>query len=393
MTAVHGDEGDDQHGLKVHEVHDMQPGLPGTSHPINPASGAVGLLPLSVSPSGQRPQPYETVAGQNGREGRPDVQPHSYALQAAAEAQGLNVCKEAPRLPVESNSAEPLRTGETTAADSGQPQDAGAAVDAGLQHSADEPTGEALIDLCSPCGQSHVQQLAKQDEDQLPGGDPEQTLQPCRFGVAEQPAQQLELCLDLAEQVSLSQAGKLDLAELHQLRPAGVTQDPSAHTDQAGHHQSCAEQTAAQPTLLNSQTGTAAEPSSHSGQHQPGVTCLEGSWGAQDPKCSLGPGQQQGPGMHARIKALLRRQDGMNANGAGSGETAEPLTQAEVIEAQTADQEKPLVGLPSLVALLLPLCSPLELLRSVSKCMTSHVCARLLLLCLPLELLWSVFKM
>lgn len=48
MTAVHGDEGDDQHGLKVHEVHDMQPGCP--SHKSSPASRAVGLLPLIVSP-------------------------------------------------------------------------------------------------------------------------------------------------------------------------------------------------------------------------------------------------------------------------------------------------------------------------------------------------------
>ena len=359
MTAVHGDEGDDQHGLKVHEVHDMQPGLPHTSHPINPASGAVGLLPLSVSPSRQRPQPYETVAGQDGRKGPPDVQPHSHAHQAAAAAQGLvgvDMCKEVSRLPVESNSAEPLVSGEATAADSGLPQDARAVDDAALQHPPDESIGEALIDLCSPSGQSHVQRLAKQNEDQLPGGDPKQTLQACRFGGAELPAQQLELCLDSTEQVSLSQAGKLDLAELHQLRPAGVTQDSSADTDQAGHHQSCAGQDAAQPTLLNSQTGAAAEPSSrspclssHSGQCQSGVICLEGAQGAQEPKCSLGAGLQQGPGMHARIKALLRRRDGTNANSAaGIGETAEALTQAEVIEAQTADQEKPLVGLPSL---------------------------------------------
>ncbi len=99
----------------------------------------------------------------------------------------------------------------------------------------------------------------------------------------------------------------------------------------------------AEPANLQAQS-TDGERQQHSGATAPLV--------AEPPRLQAqsaegqGISQQQPRGAHARIKALMRRQDdGELGSAAESCEPAQALTQAEVIEAQTADQEKPVVTL------------------------------------------------
>ncbi len=378
VTAVHGDEGDDQHGLKVHEVHDMQPGVP-ISHRVDTASAAVGLLPLMPSP--------RSKSGDSApREGLPE-EPGLRSSTCAAELADATAMVQtdmhgtALKLPVAVDSAVAVNIRVAVG------QRGAAKADAGLQQSAAETASHGVIDLCSQEEHQGLQpQLPEHHTSQLPGDDSGTMLLECstmdRQPHSQQPqpsldqaeqaspsqAQQLELSLDSAEQVSLSQAGKADLAEVHDLRPAGTTLDPAA--EYLSHIGSKPGVSAQQPTSRNSvlsgntaqqlpseahaQANAAPHAKAHAEAHaQAGqlvqqLACKSGGQIRSNAQ-SNGQGEQQPQGMRAHIKALLRRQEGGGGGEAGKEaggcEAAQALTQAEVIEAQTADQEKPSVSL------------------------------------------------
>ncbi len=382
MTAVHGDEGDDQHGLKVHEVHDMQAGLP-ISHRVDTASAAVGLLPVIPSPSSK---PGDSIPGHDLPE-EPGLRSSACAAEladATLTAQ-TDMLGAALKLPVAVDSAVAVNIRVAVG------QRGIAKADAGLQQSAGETERHGVIDLCSQEERQGLQsQLPEHHTSHLPGDDAGTVLlecstmdrQPCSqqlelsLDQAEQAsptqAQQLELSLDSAEQVSLSQAGKADLAELHDLRPAGITLDSAAESP--SHIGSKAGDPAQQLTSRNSalpgdtaqqlpaeahaQANAQAYAKPHdqahaqahaeAGQLVQQLTC-KSSGQVRSNAQSNGQGEQQPQGMRAHIKALLRRQEGGGGGEAGREaggcEAAQALTQAEVIEAQTADQEKPSVRL------------------------------------------------
>ena len=375
MTAVHGDEGDDQHGLKVHEVHDMQPGAP-ISHLVDTASAAVGLLPLIPSP---RSKPGDSALGQ----GMPEELGLRSSTCAAelANATGLvqiNTLGTAVKLPVAMDTAVAVNPRAAVG------QRGIAKADAGLQQSAAETASHGVIDLCSQEERQGVQpQLSEHHTSQLPGDDAGAKLLECSTMDRQAHSQQLELSLDSAEQaspsqahelqlgvdsaeqVSLSQAGKADLADLHDLRPAGITLDPTA--EYPTHIGSKAGDPAQQPTSKSSalsgkiaqqlpaeahaqahaEAHAQAHPEGHAEAHAQAHP--EAAQLMQHLTCKSGQGEQPTQGMRAHIKALLRRQEGGGGGEvgkeAGGCEAAQALTQAEVIEAQTADQEKPSVSL------------------------------------------------
>ena len=348
VTAVHGDEGDDQHGLKVHEVHDMQPGVPITHH-VDTTSTAVGLLPLVPSP---RSKPDDSVPGKDVP-AEPGLRSSACAAELA-DAAGVvqtDVLDTALKLHVAMDSAVAVNTRAAVG------QRGIAKADAGLQPPAREARCHGVIDLCSQEERQALQpQQPEHHTSQLPGNagkvllecsamdrQPHSQQLELSLDQAEQvsssQAQQLELTLDSAEQVSLSQAGKTDLAELHDLRPAGSTLDPAAES----------------PSHIGSKAGGSAQQltskssalSGDTAQQPPVEVHPVAAQLVQELAGKSGPGEQQPQGSHAHIKALLRRQEGGGEVGkeADDCEAAQALTQAEVIEAQTADQEKPSVSL------------------------------------------------
>ena len=350
VTAVHGDEGDDQHGLKVHEVHDMQPGLP-ISHRVDTTSMAVGLLPVTLS---LRSKLDNSALGQDVPEAL-GLRSSTCAAELADAAGVVQTDKlgTALKLPVAVDNAVAVNTGAAMAA-AGQRFKA----DAELQQSASEIPTHGMIDLYSQEERQALQpQLPEHHTSQLLAGDAGKVPVECSTmdkqphsqqlelsldsveQVSPSQAQQLELSLNSAEQVSLSQAGKADLAELHDRRPAGITLDPPA--EYFSHMGSKAGGSAQQLTSISSAL------SGDTAQQPPAVACAEAAQLVQKLASKSGQGQQQPQGMHTYIKALLRRQEGGGEVGKETGgcEAAQALTQAEVIEAQTADQEKPSVSL------------------------------------------------
>jgi len=332
VTAVHGDEGDDQHGLKVHEVHDMQPGLP-ISHRVDTTSMAVGLLPVTLS---LRSKLDNSALGQDVPEAL-GLRSSTCAAELADAAGVVQTDKlgTALKLPVAVDNAVAVNTGAAMAA-AGQRFKA----DAELQQSASEIPTHGMIDLCSQEERQALQpQLPEHHTSQLLAGDAGKVPLECSTMDKQPHSQQLEFSLDSAEQVSLSQAGKADLAELHDRRPAGITLDPPA--EYFSHMGSKAGGSAQQLTSISSAL------SGDTAQQPPAVACAEAAQLVQKLASKSGQGQQQPQGMHTHIKALLRRQEGGGEVGkeAGGCEAAQALTQAEVIEAQTADQEKPSVSL------------------------------------------------
>lgn len=334
VTAVHGDEGDDQHGLKVHEVHDMQPGLP-ISHRVDTTSMAVGLLPVTLS---LRSKLDNSALGQDVPEAL-GLRSSTCAAELADAAGVVQTDKlgTALKLPVAVDKAVAVNTGAAMAAAG---QRANAKADAELQQSAPEIPTHGMIDLCSQEERQALQpQLPEHHTSQLLAGDAGKVPLECSTMDKQPHSQQLEFSLDSAEQVSLSQAGKADLAELHDRRPAGITLDPPA--EYFSHMGSKAGGSAQQLTSISSAL------SGDTAQQPPAVACAEAAQLVQKLASKSGQGQQQPQGMHTHIKALLRRQEGGGEVGkeAGGCEAAQALTQAEVIEAQTADQEKPSVSL------------------------------------------------
>ncbi len=202
VTAVHGDEGDDQHGLKVHEVHDMQPGAPSKQVAVNTASGAVGTLPLVVSP------PLAVPGDALGGESQPPAIAKQLVSAQGALHEELSGQALGPQLPV---GAPKQVLGEDAAAEPPCAAKSACSGDYATAHAAPS-TVQAIIDLCSP---------------DCPKLRPETVSAPAD---AAHNLRVLELSLDMAEQDSLSQAGKLDLEMLHDLRPAGIILDePSGH--------------------------------------------------------------------------------------------------------------------------------------------------------------------
>ena len=362
VTAVHGDEGDDQHGLKVHEVHDMQPEL-AISRCVDTSSTAVGLLPLIPSP---RSKPDDSKPGQDVPKKMGLRLPTCAAELADATAVvQTDMLGRAVKLPVA------VDTAVTVCTTAALGQRGIAKADAGLRQSAPETACEAVIDLCSQEERQEVQpQLPEHRTSQLPGDDAGTRLLECsrmdKQPHSQQPelgldqaeqvclltqAQQLELSLDSAEQVSLSQAGKADLAELHDLRPAGNTPDPAAeYPSHVGSKPGdLGQQLSTRNTALSGNTAEqlpAESPAEiHAKAHA--EAHAEASQLLQQLTCKSGPGEQQPRRMRADIKPLLRRQEGGGQVGkeADGCKAAQSLTQAEVIEAQTADQEKPSVSL------------------------------------------------
>ena len=394
VTAVHGDEGDDQHGIKVHEVHDMQPGLP--THQANPSRGAVGLIPLTVSPRQLLPDqalasmlpsqanPSEGTVGLlplilSSRQLLPDQATVGVVSQSETTANRLH----AQPCIGQGSAAEPNVAAQSFSGHGGIGADAPTLV-----------SETAAIDLCSPVKQSPLHQQHRQQQQQHPQQQHHQQQQQQHHQHQQQQQQQQQIfCLAgdnaltahkspghqpltmdapaslltnhaqlMSEDVSLSQAGKLAMAGLHDNRPAGpFLEAASDHTvvrysligadsqhastgltsqafsgavectQGASNHSSAAHNPQQQP-----QQGAALDPGAGRLQTQPPETNPEA--GRVQTLSTLG----QSSGGNA--KQLLRTQGSSEAQQASQSIAAPALTQAEVIEAQTADQEKPIVS-------------------------------------------------
>ena len=364
---MHGDQGDDQHGLKVHEVHDMQPGLPSSAqHQVNLESGnsaAGNALHIGAQQLGAPTQAAISPAP------LADTSASAVVADAAVTVQKATLM--------------------STCEESGQE---------GLVSSKEEPSADCVIDLCIPL-KPKQQSVQPQHHPELQR-DPHLQQSPQLLAVAEhQPAEAFLLPQPCPQSPNLaasddafpelqcrfdsrSRAGKATTATLHNLRPAGVEDDHCAHlapvTQQAkpkqqgqqpepqghkaglqgrehelqggepepqGHesglqgreHELQGSEPERQGHELEAQ-GSEPEPQGSDLEPQGRAPDLQGS------KAELQGHEPEPQGVCARVKGLLQRQGcGLVGVDGGDGDAAPPLTQAEVIEAQTADEEKPLV--------------------------------------------------
>lgn len=307
VVAVHGDEGDDQHGLKVHEVHDMLPGPP-----CKPAGNALhGALPLQPSPSRQ-------------------------SVVKAAQ-QGYTRSKEIPECsqPQEVQCNLPHQ-------DALQPQ-----------QQRDSPGGSdieaAVIDLVSPLGkeerQGDVTQVQLGQSSQLaqpPDCQLSQFGQPIASASNDQLQESFQGASNTRQLTADSTVLPIDACRTHMdaLCPAGTACTAGQHcvTTPASPKQqqqpqqidvkACTTQLAAVPV-------TTAHPAAMMGGGSDGLS--------QHTELHY----KQSVGMQSRIKALLRQEEALEGHqDADRHEDADDtnvqaLTQLEVIDAQTADEEKP----------------------------------------------------
>ena len=402
---MHGDEGDDQHGLKVHEVHDMQPGLPShAQHQVNLDSGksAVGDA-LQIS------------AQQHGASAQVSMS-HPLLPDTTASAVVTDAPIAAQKAPVMSD-----------AEDSGQEA---------LVSSKEELSTELVIDLCSPVKPkqksaqpqqlpqlqrgpqlqhppqpqqpSQLQQPPQLQQSQLQQSQlhAETALQPAEAGLLPQPlpkSPDLSASDDEFPELrcrsgSQSQAGKPTMATLHDLRPAGIQDDlcaqltsvtqptlpelqghlPEPQGRESGLQGSEPEAQGSEPEPQ----GIESEPQGHEPEPQSHEPDAQGSESEPQGHKPEAQGSELEPqGVYARVRGLLQRQGcGLDGVDSGDGDAALPLTQAEVIEAQTADEEKPLVGFPPSCCFAVPLpwhCVILHLVRVLffsSACVTDNMC-------------------
>ena len=232
---------------------------------------------------------------------------------------------------------------------------------------------EPVINLCSPV-------KPRQRDPQLQ----QHTLQPSEAHQASQdvsrtypqcsarPTSAGNACLQLhgesAQLDSLSQAGKADFALLHDLRPAGCADDQHcqpADSAQAGAASGVVDRSVttapARPVAAprvpagSKQDSACQQLVRHSTPEPLNISSSDGSE-AIAPEQALLPEavsksglaggadwQQQPQAVHARIRALLKRPEDDAAGGGNQAvgqDVVQALTQAEVIEAQTSDEEK-----------------------------------------------------
>ena len=401
VTAVHGDEGDDQHGLKVHEVHDMQPGKPNNAHLSN---SLVADTSISGSPQHaarvlevhdrQLGEPGNinhcgslivdtSISGSHQRQlaGTPDTAAGTLgaaagALDTAARALTTKAPEASGNTPRSGTAADPVNMEQST---STYPAAAAAVVAAAA--ACDEP----IIDLCIPAKSKQHDTQPQHDQQEPPQAQepPQSQVHSLSRPVPGSVSQDAladhfpELRADCANFVSLSQAGKASLALMHDLRPAGERDDQPTQPADAINHKDAAHQphcfSAIAPTDAHLAAVTVNADSQqpqqqldadkqlpqNSAPNQPSSPTLgkvstelckaedqaEPLHGDSRVLTNAQTGQKP-CGLHARMKALLRRQEGNDISaGAGDSDKAQPLTQAEVIEAQTTDEEKPLVCL------------------------------------------------
>lgn len=445
---MNGDEGDDQHGLKVHEVHDMQPGLPSSArHHANSTDPAAALALHNTD------QQHDTPAKV--------VRPEPLVTVTAAPAVVGHAPSVLPKALMVSNYEKPEQTE--------------------IASSTGNPTNELVIDLCSPIkskqpstqSQQHLQVTELQQSPQLQQ-EPQlqqvpqlQQSQPSQASSLHQGVQSLDLLASDDEFPELrchfasrSQAGNPTVEVLHDLRPAGVQdhqpdhlspvvqtsvahQHPMASTGASDHAagaskavrsssmqafqdaaptaarqdgspilletplsasgqtlppptvrqpkasgkssvgksfhpelqgieadpkgcepelQTCeSESLGSKPELQGHESvsqgheaelqghepelqGHEAEPQDHEPEHEAELQCHEAE--LQGHKAELQGREPESQGVHARVKGLLQRRRGKQTQVDNeAGDATQPLTQAEVIEAQTADEEKPMVSL------------------------------------------------
>ena len=365
---MHGDEGDDQHGLKVHEVHDMQPALQSTAHHrVDLASGnsATGNA-LHI-----RPQ-------QPGASAQASLSPPAFPNTTASGV--------ITDVPLAVQKARVM----THAENPGQEV---------LDSSKGESSAELVIDLCSPV--KAKQQSAQPEQRPQPQRPPQlqpppqlqrppqmqqsQLQQPPQLhaSAAPRPAGADLLPQSLLKSPDLAaaddafpelrywsnkrcQVGKPTMAALHDLRPAGTQDDHCAQLTwpaqpelqshllelqgaESGLQGSEPEPQGHEPEAQCSEPepqGSQPEPQSHECEAQCSEPEPQGhECEGQGHEAEAQGSEPEPQGMFARVKGLLQRQDcGSIGVDNGNGDTAPALTQAEVIEAQTADEEKPLVG-------------------------------------------------
>ena len=293
----------------------MQPGLP--THQANPSRTAVGLIPLTVSP--RQPLPDQATVRVMSQSGTAvDCLPAQHCISQGSAADPINA---AQSLCGQGGIGAPAVVPEL-----------------------------AVIDLCSPVKQSLSHQRQQQQQQQHSCSAAEDAV------TAHKPPEHQPLTMDapapllahhaqlMSEDTSLSQAGKLAMADLHDNRPAGPFHEALNH--QIASLNGTDSQHA--PTTLTSQTVNRALDSTqgasdHGSTLRHTVQHLEPADG--DPGAGRLLTQQileQNAG--AGVKALLMRQGSTGHEQAAETVTAPALTQAEVIEAQTADQEKPMVS-------------------------------------------------
>ena len=388
VTAVHGDEGDDQHGLKVHEVHDMQPGMPsGIHHSGSP------IAESSTLGSHEHGSHEHGVKMHEGHDVQPGNNNHSGSFVADTSTSSLRHCQPAgapdtaavaltTRAPELSGNTPRLGAVAEVSENMEQPQSTCPAA-AATAVACDEP----IIDLCSLV--KSRQHVAEPQHDQQDPSQAQQPLnsqacaltQPASASVSrDAPADDFpELRANCPHFGSLSQAGKASMAALHDLRPAGVHDDQPTQPPDAVDHADAAHQSHCFPAGASADAHLAAVAvNMHSQQQQQldahkhllqepapnqPTTTTSGNVSTQPLKIEhqaeplhtgthvltdTQTGQkhdgQKPSGLHDRMKGLLRRQEGVEVNvGAGADDIAQPLTQAEVIEAQTTDEEKPMV--------------------------------------------------
>ena len=314
VVAVHGDEGDDQHGLKVHEVHDMLPGLP-----CKPAGDALhGALPLQPS----LPQQSVVKAAQHGQ----------------ARSKETPECSQPQE--VQSNLLHHKAL---------QPQQ---------QDDSADTSGDAagVIDLVSPLRKEE----RPGDVTQVQLGQPSQLFQPpdCQLGQIKRPIafalnDQLQGSPQAASNPTQLVAGSTllptDVCRIHMdaLCPAGT----AVTVGTAG--QQCVTMPASpkqqqhqcqQKDELVVKACTTQPAAVHLTTAHPAAMMGGGSDGLSQPTELQ---YKQSVGMQSRIKALLRKEEALEGHqDLDRDEDADDinvqaLTQLEVIDAQTADEEKP----------------------------------------------------
>lgn len=357
--AVHGDEGDDQHGLKVHEVHDMQPGMP--SKP--PGDALHGVLPLQPSlpqkppASALQDQPllFSIVAGSQH-----SAQSRGIVVLSPADGQNSRQTSDTPVIcgqvdlssklcgtvgpdAIGKGAAALLKDTKTLdTADPSKPSDTVPGPMTGTHdHAAGEPD---VIDLISPGGK-------QQEEDQIQLGQPEQLSQLPKFQL-----DQDRPPYSFAADAMLCKAAQAALycSQLH-TGPATLPTDPERrHVDALCPAGALPEEHDRQKANIVAHASARTEATTDTDASCSRRTAADAHTVANTEKLEassqhVGLEYKQSVSMHSRIKALLSKEEVADSPALGSKQDASHddrapiLTQVEVIDAQTVDEEAPQV--------------------------------------------------
>lgn len=343
MVAVHGDEGDDQHGLNVHAVHDMQPGMPCQ---LVEGGAASALLPRAALQDlvQQAPPPAKSLSrsSQMGMGARECVLSGASRSTDAATAAGAEADAAAALDLTQSTMSISSATHQQHEASDASPALAPAAPPGQTlalppsiqQQQAQEiplsAEGSAAMDLNSVSGHDDREHEGPQVQLRQPSQALKMpTLQPDQHQSSQQPACGHAPTAQTQTSDSASLCPELHGEVMHALCPAGP-QSQDMGTAKTGDKQQQTETDQHTAQLASRAQSLAAIPAATSHQSQPAELQYE-----------------QAVGMHDRIKAMLRHKaPGGGRAGAAEGEEgtctdAQAMTQVEVIEAQIPEQEKP----------------------------------------------------